>query len=95
MLWLYQRMFTGVPDEATAKMKDVNLREVLVVAPLILLSLFIGLYPKPVLDRVEPTVKRVMTNFERKTDYREPKAPKLLDTLKSEPGKSKSGEEGK
>jgi len=95
MLWLYQRMFTGVPDEATAKMKDVNLREVLVVAPLILLSLFIGLYPKPVLDRVEPTVKRVMTNFERKTDYREPKTPKLLDTLKSEPGKSKSGEEGK
>ncbi len=100
MLWLYQRMFTGVPDEATAKMKDVNVREVFVVAPLILLSLFIGLYPKPVLDRVEPTVKRVMANFEHKTDYREPKTPKALHKLESGPGKaapdlSKSREEDK
>jgi NADH-quinone oxidoreductase subunit M len=75
MLWLYQRMFTGVPDEKTSKMKDVNLREIVVVAPLLALSLFIGLYPKPVLDRVEPTVKRVIANFEKKTDYREPKTP--------------------
>jgi NADH-quinone oxidoreductase subunit M len=91
MLWLYQRMFTGVPNEATSKMKDVNVREVFVVAPLVLLSLFIGLYPKPVLERVEPTVKRVIANFEHKTDYREPKTPKALDRLKSEPGKSAPG----
>jgi NADH-quinone oxidoreductase subunit M len=53
----------------------VSIREVVVVAPLVLISLFIGLYPKPVLDRVEPTVKRVVANFERKTDYREPQSP--------------------
>ncbi len=91
MLWLYQRMFTGVPNEATAKMKDVNVREVVVVAPLLVLSLFIGLYPAPVLERVEPTVKRVIANFERKTDYREPKTPKVLDRLKSETGRSGPG----
>jgi len=95
MLWLYQRMFTGVPDEKTALMRDVSVREVVVVAPLLVLSLFIGLYPKPVLDRVEPTVKRVMANFERKTDYREPKTPKVLDRLQTEPDTSTSDEGGK
>ena len=45
------------------------------VAPLLALSLFLGLYPKPVLDRIEPTVKRAVHNLERKTDYREPKPP--------------------
>lgn len=88
MLWLYQRMFTGVPDENTAKMRDVNVREVVIVAPLILLSLFIGLYPKPVLERVEPTVDRVMAHFERRTDYREPKAPKVVER-----GDAENGEE--
>jgi len=75
-------------------MPDVSVREIVVVAPLLLLSLFIGLYPKPVLDRVEPTVRRVMANFEDKTDYREPKAPKLLDRQKAESGGGESGESG-
>ena len=34
-----------------------------VVAPLLAISLFIGIYPKPVIDRVEPTVERVIANF--------------------------------
>jgi hypothetical protein len=63
-----------------------------VVAPLLLLSLFIGLYPKPVLDRVEPTVKRVMANFEDKTDYREPKTPKFLDRDKAGSDESGTGD---
>ena len=45
------------------------------VAPLLALSLFLGLYPKPALDRIEPSVKRAVHNLERKTDYREPKPP--------------------
>ena len=39
----------------------------LVVVPLLALSLFIGLYSKPVIDRIEPTAKCVMRNFERET----------------------------
>ncbi|HZJ27396.1 MAG TPA: NADH-quinone oxidoreductase subunit M [Acidimicrobiia bacterium] len=87
MLWLFQRMFTGLPDEKTALMGDLNVREIVVVAPLVLLSLFIGVYPRPVLDRVEPTVKRVLANFEAKTDYREPDAP--------EPARLESRESGR
>jgi NADH-quinone oxidoreductase subunit M len=62
-----------VPNEENAKVRDVSIREVVVVAPLLAISLFIGLYPKPVIDRVEPTVERVMANFIKKTDYKQPK----------------------
>jgi len=73
MLWMFQRVFTGAPKGENAKISDVNLREVVVVAPLLLASLAIGLYPKPVLERIEPTVRRVVANFEHKTDgYQRP-----------------------
>jgi NADH-quinone oxidoreductase subunit M len=72
MLWSFQRAFTGRAKDAIARMRDVELREVLVVAPLVALSLFLGVYPKPVLDRIEPASTRAVTNLERETDYRSP-----------------------
>jgi NADH-quinone oxidoreductase subunit M len=77
MLWTFQKVFTGVPEGENSKLKDVSIREVVVVAPLLALSLFIGLYPKPVIDRVEPTVERVMANFQKKTDYKQPEQDKV------------------
>ena len=53
------------------------------VAPLLALSLFLGLYPKPVLDRIEPTVKAKIARLEEKTDYREPEPPKFLDNVRN------------
>jgi NADH-quinone oxidoreductase subunit M len=82
MLWMFQRVFTGVPEGENAKVLDVSFREVVVVAPLLALSLFIGIYPKPVIDRVEPTVKRVIANFERRTDYVQPKSDRVHDVLR-------------
>ena len=35
---------------------DINARELLAVVPLLGASLFLGLYPSPVLDRTEPSV---------------------------------------
>ena len=66
MLWMFQRVFTGVPTGENAELADANGRELLVVAPLLALSLFIGLWPTPVMERIEPTVKCVMANFERR-----------------------------
>ena len=66
MLWMYQRVFTGVPEGDNATLVDATPRELVVVVPLLALSLFIGLYSKPVIDRVEPTVKCVMAHFEHK-----------------------------
>jgi NADH-quinone oxidoreductase subunit M len=73
MLYAFQQSFTGVPHGVTERLRDLGVREVCVVAPLLLLTVFIGLYPKPLLDRVEPTMRGLIAHFEDRTDYREPK----------------------
>jgi NADH-quinone oxidoreductase subunit M len=72
LLWAFQRVFMGRPTGTNATLKDVSIREAACVLPLLGLSLFLGLYPKPVLDRVEPSLKVVIQQVERNTDYREP-----------------------
>jgi NADH-quinone oxidoreductase subunit M len=60
MLWLYQRtMFGKIENPANASLKDLNLREIVVFAPLIFLAVWIGIYPSPILRRLEPAVARV------------------------------------
>ncbi len=72
MLWAFRRVFTNDADEPNRTFPDLSVREIVVVAPLLVMSLFLGLYPKPVLDRVEPTAEVVINHFEERTDYREP-----------------------
>ena len=46
MLWAYQRMFTGpITNEENRELVDLKTREVVSVVPLILLMIFIGVYP--------------------------------------------------
>ena len=79
MLWAVQRVFTGVPSAENAGLKDIGVREILVVAPLLVASLFLGIYPKPVLDRVEPTAEALIDHFERETDFREDSPNPLIE----------------
>lgn len=64
LLWAYQRVFQGEPDEENRTFPDLKLSERLVMVPLLVLIVFLGVYPKPVLDRIEPSVKRVVTRIE-------------------------------
>jgi NADH-quinone oxidoreductase subunit M len=73
LLWAYQRMFTGpVLIEENRALKDIGFREVAILAPLLALILFLGIYPKPALDRIEPSVERVLERIEQTTDYEVP-----------------------
>ena len=54
LLWAYQQAFHHRPDEANAHTRDLNWREGLVMVPLVGLIIFLGVYPKPVLDRITP-----------------------------------------
>ena len=73
LLWAYQRMFTGeITVEENWGLSDLSVRERLIVAPLLILMLVMGLYPKPVLDRIEPSVDRLIERIEQTTDYRQP-----------------------
>jgi NADH-quinone oxidoreductase subunit M len=71
MLWAYQRTFHGEPDDANRTFPDLSLTEKLVILPLLALMFFIGLYPKPMLERIEPSVERLVAHVEASTDFRE------------------------
>ena len=61
MLWLYQRtMFGKVENPKNEKLRDLNLREFATFVPLIVLAVWIGLYPTPFLDRLDTSVDRVV-----------------------------------
>ena len=61
MLWLYQRtMFGKVENPKNEHLPDLDLREVATFAPLIVLALWIGLYPTPFLNRLDTSVDRVV-----------------------------------
>ncbi len=68
LLWAYQRVFHGEPNEKTAKMSDLTWREGLVILPLLVLIVLFGVYPKPVLDRMEPAVDRLVAHVETTVD---------------------------
>jgi NADH-quinone oxidoreductase subunit M len=61
ILWMYQRTMGGPVRDEVADMKDLRPRELFAVAPLVVLLIFAGVYPKPVLDIINPAVRVTMT----------------------------------
>ncbi len=58
MLWMFQRVVWGkVTNPANAKLTDLGLRERIILIPLVVLIFWIGIYPKPLFDRIEPAVQ--------------------------------------
>jgi NADH-quinone oxidoreductase subunit M len=61
MLWLYQRMFFGTIDNPkNEKLIDLSAREWIYMTPLVILALWIGVYPKPFLSYIERPVNAVV-----------------------------------
>jgi NADH-quinone oxidoreductase subunit M len=61
MLWLYQRtMFGKIDNPKNEHLVDLNVREFATFAPLIVLAVWIGLYPEPFLRRLDTSVDRVI-----------------------------------
>ena len=74
MLWAYQQVFHHEPDPADAATADLSWREGAVVAPLVILIIFLGVYPKPVLDRITPSVNLLVRSVDVATGRHEPAA---------------------
>jgi NADH-quinone oxidoreductase subunit M len=61
MLWLYQRtMFGKIENPKNENLPDLNFREVVTFVPLIILAVWIGIYPTPFLNRLNTSVDRVI-----------------------------------
>ncbi|HEY3484936.1 MAG TPA: NADH-quinone oxidoreductase subunit M [Ilumatobacteraceae bacterium] len=75
LLWAYQRVFHGEPDDDNTSFREITLTEAAVLLPFIGIIVFTGIYPKPLLDRIEPAVQSLITHVEERTGYEEPVPP--------------------
>jgi NADH-quinone oxidoreductase subunit M len=66
-LILYQRTMQGPVSEKVKKFRDLNVREAFAVVPLIVLIVFLGVYPKPVINVINPAINATMHDI-GKTD---------------------------
>jgi NADH-quinone oxidoreductase subunit M len=61
MLWMFQRvMFGPITHPENETLKDLSLRERIVFAPLLVLILWIGVTPQPLIDRMQPALDRTL-----------------------------------
>ena len=67
LLWAYQRVFHGEPDEANSTFKELTLKEGLLMSVFVAIIVATGIYPKPILDRIEPSVKSFIEHVEGHT----------------------------
>jgi NADH-quinone oxidoreductase subunit M len=66
ILWMYQRTMNGpTPEPVAAQLtgRDLKARELLAVVPLVALIIAMGVYPKPVLDVINPAVQSTLTQI--------------------------------
>jgi NADH-quinone oxidoreductase subunit M len=69
LLWAYQQVFHGKPtEEDTAKTRDLGWSERLIIAPLIILIVALGVFPKPVLDIITPSVDQLVIHVDKVTN---------------------------
>ncbi len=63
-LWLYRRVVFGdMIKESLKSIRDMDGRERALFLPLIFFTLYLGVYPAPVLDRVGPSVEALLSNY--------------------------------
>jgi len=64
-LYLYRRMIFGVIEKPNlAGIMDMNAREIVVMAPLVLLTIFFGIYPAALLDVTAVSVKKLVAGYD-------------------------------
>ena len=64
-LWLYRKVIFGKLEKPSlARIKDLGWREMVILMPLVALTIFFGIYPKPILDVSAASVAQLIDNFQ-------------------------------
>ncbi|KNG92467.1 NADH-quinone oxidoreductase subunit M [Pseudaestuariivita atlantica] len=64
-LWLYRRVVMGdLIKESLKTIKDMTTREKAIFAPLVVMTIWMGVYPAPILDRIGPSVEALIGQVE-------------------------------
>jgi NADH-quinone oxidoreductase subunit M len=64
-LWLYRKMVFGTLKPAVAHINDIGLREAVIFAPLVVLTILFGVAPKPVLDMSAASVTQLLDGYNK------------------------------
>lgn len=74
LLWAFQRVFHGPAEGDNEDMRDLTPWEGLMLLPLLAGIVFLGVFPKPMLERMEPAVDALVTHVEEELngDFTEP-----------------------
>jgi len=65
MLWLYRKIIFGKLEKPSLfHITDISWREIVVLAPLVILTILFGVYPKPVLDLSSASVSQLIDNYQ-------------------------------
>ncbi|HUF96643.1 MAG TPA: NADH-quinone oxidoreductase subunit M [Ilumatobacter sp.] len=94
LLWAYQRVFHGEVDDANRSFPELKLKEAAVLLPFIGIIVFTGVYPKPMLDRIEPSVGVLITRVETVTGIDMPEPTTVVIEEEPEPAAGTTTEEG-
>jgi NADH-quinone oxidoreductase subunit M len=92
LLWAVQRAFMGEPDDENKGSPDIRARELATVVPLLGLSLFLGFYPQPVLDRLAPSVDALVVHVDENSDFERPDVHEPIPTEEAAPAEAEQGE---
>ncbi len=68
MLSAYKKMFFGnITKDENRELKDVNKRELLALIPLSIITIWLGIYPKPILEPINNSVEAVVQLMHNKS----------------------------
>lgn len=61
MLRWMQKVYFGAPSSFKPGFKDITTKNILIASPLVALTLWVGIYPGPVLNQIKPAVEKIAT----------------------------------
>jgi NADH-quinone oxidoreductase subunit M len=61
-LWVYQRVFHGKADAKNLAVADANSKERWVLVPVVALILVLGVFPRPVIDKITPSITNLIVH---------------------------------
>jgi NADH-quinone oxidoreductase subunit M len=64
LLWTIQRMFFGALNPKYEKLPDINAREMAALIPLLIIVIFLGVYPAPALNLIGPTLDTLLLTMQ-------------------------------
>jgi len=73
MLWAFRRVFQGPSNSATdPTLPDLSPREWVISAPLVVLTIVLGIFPRLILDWISPSVAAVAASVTAAQGHQRP-----------------------